>query len=341
LSFPRIRQLAEGIQSVVSPMKNIFILSVICAAIVLAGFGCANLNKKETGRISQVNVAPQTKMKFFVSPNGPESKLKYCNGAEMDSAGYKNSLTEEAQVHLSQKLSGIDLIKRTLDEAAAAEGFSPNLAADADYVKVVGDTAYLKPVDGWAGVSIFLCAWQPFVEKNLEQFSEIKKIEWTSPPDDSAQTNEQPQNNAQQLKKYINKQFGYSFEYPKTFTSIQEQNNSVTLAANESDHWAYDVSVSTSSFKSTQEWLDAQPKGSATSAGYEPVLQIGDDFILVSEYVVIDYNGKKPIYGKHLLVIAVRDGKLFKISISGNMQSEDTPFLSQDDMGIISSFQLN
>lgn len=162
-------------------MKKYFLIAILAGALMLAGFGCANLNKKEAGQIKeigQVNVAPQTKMKFFVSPNGPESKLKYCNGAEMDSAGYKNSLTEKAEVHLSQKLSGIDLIKRTLDEAAAAEGFSPNLAADADYVKIVGDTAYLKPVDGWAGVSIFLCAWQPFVEKNLEQFSEIKKVEW-------------------------------------------------------------------------------------------------------------------------------------------------------------------
>lgn len=157
----------------------------------------------------------------------------------------------------------------------------------------------------------------------------------------SINTEEQSQNDGQQMKTYVSKKLGLSFKYPKSYTSIHEQDNHVTLSADESDHWAYELSVTTTSFNTTQEWLDAQPKGSATSTGYEPVLRIGDNIILASVYVVVDYNGNKPIYGKYLAAITIQNGILLEMSISGQLQPEDVPFIIHDAIAIVLSLQLN
>lgn len=160
-------------------MKKIFIITAIFGALTLAGFGCTKIN--EQGTPAPITAKPVTEIKYYISPNGADNKLKYCNGADMDSAGYKKTLTKEVTTTVEGTLTGSELAMKTIQLAAEAEGLNSNNIADqTDFIKIVGDTAYIKPAEGWAGVSIFLCAWTPFVEKQLEQFTEIKKVIWAS-----------------------------------------------------------------------------------------------------------------------------------------------------------------
>ncbi len=114
---------------------------------------------------------------YYLS-SGSDNQLAYCNGAEMDGAGYKRTLAREIILTVPGNLSTEDRIKTTLRMAAAdSNGFS------ATYTRVENTTvsngvATLRPAGGFAGSSIFMCAWKPFVEKNLEQFPEVKHIEW-------------------------------------------------------------------------------------------------------------------------------------------------------------------
>jgi hypothetical protein len=97
----------------------------------------------------------------------------------MDSVGYKAALTKK----VSKTVPGIlttaeEKIRTTLRLAVADAGtFGENYALTADTTFENGIVT-MHSANGWAGSSIFYCAWKPFVEKNLEQFPEVKKIKW-------------------------------------------------------------------------------------------------------------------------------------------------------------------
>lgn len=163
------------------------ILFTICL-LGLIGVGCgapaSNMTKPPVSKpITPIN--PRTKITYFLSPNEGD-KLKYCNGGDMDSAGYKKNLTKEDYINIVGDLSLNRKIFLTLYHAAAGEGFFPSSDPrdnDEGYTRVSSTTyengvVTLHPGGGWAGVSIFDCAWRPFVEKQLEQFSEVKQIKW-------------------------------------------------------------------------------------------------------------------------------------------------------------------
>lgn len=163
-------------------MSKIYPTIFLLGAIVFFGLGCKEVEQAlPLNAIEKYNTSVEnnmTKISYYISPNGSEDKTKYCNGADMDSEGYKETLTKKVTVTAAGKLTGDVLINRTLNLAAQAAGFSPNPAETEDVVKVVNGTAEISPIEGWTGISIYLCAWKPFVEKNLEQFSEIQNIVW-------------------------------------------------------------------------------------------------------------------------------------------------------------------
>lgn len=101
----------------------------------------------------------------------------FCNGNEMDSAGFKAALSKKIVVTVPGVLTTEEKIKKTLSLAATANSFDETYARTAGIV-YKNNTVAMGSADGWAGSSIFYCAWKPFVEKNLEQFSEVKKIIW-------------------------------------------------------------------------------------------------------------------------------------------------------------------
>jgi hypothetical protein len=117
----------------------------------------------------------QTSVNFLVSP---DVYTKYCDGANMDSIGYKKSLTKLETRVMPGNLSAAEIAKQAVILASKASTLETVIDNEPDFIKIIGDTAYVKPIDGWAGVSIFMCAWQPLVETNLLQFSTIKKVTW-------------------------------------------------------------------------------------------------------------------------------------------------------------------
>lgn len=108
----------------------------------------------------------------------------FCNGADMDSIGFKAALTKKISTTVPGNLTIEERIIKTLSMAAAANSFDASYAR-INEVSYKNNIVFMGPADGWAGSSIFYCAWKPFVEKNLEQFPEVKEIMWDAFPDTS------------------------------------------------------------------------------------------------------------------------------------------------------------
>lgn len=124
-------------------------------------------------------VAPQqnNEISFYTSD---DAYTKYCNGVDMNSEGYKNSLTKIQTISIGGILTREDIIGIAVIQASKKANLTTITAMESDFLKIIGDIAYIRPIEGWAGVSIFLCAWKPLVEVNLLQFPEIKKVEWVN-----------------------------------------------------------------------------------------------------------------------------------------------------------------
>lgn len=153
-------------------MKKGLLLLAIFATVAVLLSGCNLFAKKQT-----VPATPtETEITYYLPTTDPE---KFCNGADMDSEGFKKTITTETKTKIAVPISNKNqLIKQTLIYATTKVPFSITNTVTESYLKIVGDTAYIQPIEGWAGVSIFLCYWKPFVEVNLLQFPEIKKVEW-------------------------------------------------------------------------------------------------------------------------------------------------------------------
>jgi hypothetical protein len=70
------------------------------------------------------------------------------------------------------------LLKETILLASADTHLTRVVNNNKDFVKITGGVAYMAPVDGWVGVSVFLCAWKPLVEVNILRFPEVTKVVW-------------------------------------------------------------------------------------------------------------------------------------------------------------------
>lgn len=132
-------------------------------------------NANQSADISQPT---ETTINFLVPT---EDSLKYCNGADMDSEGYRKTITETMAITLpGANLTNDDLIKQSIIAASDKAKLNSITSTDQNFLKIIGDTAYLKSVEGWAGVSIFLCAWKPLVEVNLLYLANIKNVIWVA-----------------------------------------------------------------------------------------------------------------------------------------------------------------
>lgn len=110
-----------------------------------------------------------------------KTNLSYCDGANMDSIAYKESLTQKISTSTFGNLSISEIIKHTL-LTAANENLFNSTYTKINEISYSNHALFMGSPDGWAGSSIFYCAWKPFVEKNLEQFTDVKEIIWDSLP---------------------------------------------------------------------------------------------------------------------------------------------------------------
>lgn len=149
----------------------------------------------------------------------------------------------------------------------------------------------------------------------------------------------------QDAKTYTNQQLGFSLEYPLIYNDIQESAGKVIFGIKDSqDLSEFGVVVENTTYKSTSEWLEAQPKGSALSSGYEGILLTGissnSNAAVVAEYLVVDHDGNTPIYGKVVSAVHVENGKLYKISEHNQFPNDAVPEISSETLKIIASFQV-
>jgi hypothetical protein len=110
------------------------------------------------------------------------------------------------------------------------------------------------------------------------------------------------------ISAYVDHDLGYSIESsPRGYRANRVSPNSVTFSDKDGGPWAYSVRKEPTTFTSSEEWLAAQPKGSATTVGFEPILQIGKDTLFVAEYVIVDSDGRggNLAYGKLLEMVHV------------------------------------
>lgn len=117
----------------------------------------------------------------------PNTNQTFCNGDVMNPVGYKSSLTQKTVTPHSDNTTTLENIIKTLQIASPLNSFNPPYT-NIENVSFHDNTVYMGPINGWAGSSIFSCAWIPFVEKNLEQFANIKNIIWDTFQEDSLKT---------------------------------------------------------------------------------------------------------------------------------------------------------
>lgn len=134
----------------------------------------ARINEiKDIIKTFQATPVPNTTITYYLL-RGSNS---FCDGENMDSTGYKSSLTKKIIQTVPGSLTIEERIKTTLVLAAEAQSFN-KMYTRTDNITFENGIVTMHSASGWAGSSIFYCAWTPFVERNLEQFGEIKKINW-------------------------------------------------------------------------------------------------------------------------------------------------------------------
>jgi hypothetical protein len=157
-------------------MKNIF-YKLVCIVGFVAGI---NIIAQATTK--------STSPKPFMTSGATISYLvpteehnKYCNGNALDEKGFRKTITRLVTKPLPrQNLSHEELIKETVILASKDTRLTKIIRNNKNFMRIKGDTIYMEPIDGWAGVSIFMCAWRPIVEINVLHFPEIKKVVWVS-----------------------------------------------------------------------------------------------------------------------------------------------------------------
>lgn len=104
-----------------------------------------------------------------------EDTTKYCNGADMDSAGYRKSITVEKPIDVPP---GTQLATHVKMVAVAATTGMCQTALNGSDFSVKDGVVTIPPIEGWAGISIAMCSCQPQVEVNLLRLPGITKVVW-------------------------------------------------------------------------------------------------------------------------------------------------------------------
>lgn len=105
-----------------------------------------------------------------------QASSAYCNGEQMDSAGYRKTLTREKRIELPPTGASDTAVVRAVADAATA-GMCQTVMTKLEY-RIEGGTLHIPPFDGWAGVSIAMCACQPEVEVNFARIPGVTRVVW-------------------------------------------------------------------------------------------------------------------------------------------------------------------
>jgi hypothetical protein len=125
------------------------------------------------GTTLQRSFTPVQTITYLISP---ADSTKYCNGVDMDSAGYQKTITTERTTSTPELNTTIlQLIKATIN--AATTGMCREALNQTSITESNG-VVTISPLEGWAGVSITMCSCKPQVEVNLLRLPGITKVVW-------------------------------------------------------------------------------------------------------------------------------------------------------------------
>lgn len=152
-----------------------FIQKIFLGTIILFFFISSFAYGKTQREMKNLNQL--TTITYLISNSG---WLTYCNGEKMDSVAYQKTITHLISEKIPRKISSRqELIKTILIAASKKANLTKIINANKDFIQIKNGIASFSPIDGFAGVSIYLCAWKPLMEVNLKRFPEIKQINWS------------------------------------------------------------------------------------------------------------------------------------------------------------------
>jgi len=129
--------------------------------------------KKGAMCINPSSPCPASTVTYLVSAENPD---KYCDGVNMDSEGFRKTITVEKTAQLPDANSTeMQKIKSIIN--LATTGMCQTVLSQVD-ISVTDGTVYIPPLEGWAGMSITMCSCKPEVEVNLLNISGINKVVW-------------------------------------------------------------------------------------------------------------------------------------------------------------------
>lgn len=143
-------------------------LILVCMAVAIMGLFVAVRSKHRSSNY----------VTYLRSASPP---VKYCNGDVMNSKGYRQTIQLLHTTKIPLKgLSRQQLVNKTIELASGdnnpvVRSFKQSGQA---LIKLRAHTAYVAPIDGWPGISIFMCSWRPLVEVNLQHISFVKHVVW-------------------------------------------------------------------------------------------------------------------------------------------------------------------
>jgi hypothetical protein len=162
---------------------NYIILAATVIAVAVVFFEARkpamSPQQSEPAEIAPLPATPATALLYYSTAK----KTDFCDGDNMDSAGYGKTIDKNVAFPLPQTLktpedkflylmnAGANYIG---DEYSCPGFFVKDLQA-----KFRNGTAYLfNPGGGWAGVSIAMCTCEPFLDYNLSRSFGISKTSW-------------------------------------------------------------------------------------------------------------------------------------------------------------------
>jgi hypothetical protein len=147
-------------------------LLIVLAFVVVLG-ACLYAEYRYYAPKSSV-IAPEYTFTYLTSA---AETTAYCDGENMDSAGYQASLTVKNTGTIAKSNpSTEEKIRATID--ASTTGMCHTAMSQATFTEKDG-VVTISPIDAWAGASIVMCSCKPQVEANILQVPGIKQVIWS------------------------------------------------------------------------------------------------------------------------------------------------------------------
>lgn len=160
----------------------------VCAVTIGCG-GSSQVAPSSASTSSTTADVPETRAALVADAGAPsresghtvtvlvsDSTKTYCDGAIMDSEGYRKTITKPKTVTLADRPA--NEARRLQSIVVAATNGMCREIMKATPLKLESGVVHVPPVSGWAGMSITMCTCRPEVEVNLLRVPGVAKVVW-------------------------------------------------------------------------------------------------------------------------------------------------------------------